>query len=163
MAEHTETPPQHQVNEQDKFIVPQAQAGDRKSQSDFAPEYVVTDSPPIVVSEEGGKQVVHGQWTKPALEVDRQQPKFPVDFEGHPGGIEVASAPPTSTRDSRVLGLEKRTFWVVFAVLVVVIFGGAIGGGVGGGIVARRKNEAAGAAASQTTESTGVALAPSSP
>lgn len=139
------------VDEHDKFVVPQNHGfhRDRKSRSDFAPEAAPRYTPAIVIPEEAGLQVDHGHWGKALLEVDTEQPKYVVDFNNDTGaGIEVAPEGPAEKKERLIFGFRRRTFWVIFGVLVLVILGGAVGGGVGGGIAVKNKNEAA-AAASQ--------------
>ncbi|GME66110.1 Fungal fucose-specific lectin [Neofusicoccum parvum] len=50
------------------------------------------------------------------------------------------AAPAAAARPRKILGLSRKAFWIVLAVVILVIIGAAVGGGVGGSLAHKSKS-----------------------
>jgi len=53
---------------------------------------------------------------------------------------QVPSSPTGVSRESRICGLKRKTFWIVLVVVLLVVIGAAVGGGVGGSLSSKNSS-----------------------
>ncbi|KAK0747981.1 hypothetical protein B0T21DRAFT_343694 [Apiosordaria backusii] len=76
-----------------------------------------------------------------ATEHEHQQYQYQGPYSGTPSGYEATpiTKEHSPAKQTRVLGLPVRIFWVVMVVLVVILAGG-VGGGLAGGLAASNRS-----------------------
>lgn len=120
---------------------------------------------PIVVQDPKNEKIVRDNGLGKADLIVGQDPKDEKVVIHNNAGKEAVdanlynaqaeSSPPTKER--KIFGLRRRTFFILSLTALVLIIAGAVGGGVGGTIAARNRNKTATATKAPTTSRVGYA------
>lgn len=105
---------------------------------------------PIVVEQDpkNGKIV---NYEAPSKQRDPVEEKIVNDDDGGKG---IVPTQPLPSENRRILGLRRKTFFILLAVALGITIAAAVGGGVGGASAARKKAQAASDNPSSTTSPT---------
>lgn len=105
-----------------------------------------SNAAPIPVQDPKSEKIV--SYNGAALIVGQDPKNEKIIIHSDAGKLAVAASlyitqaePSPPTKDRKILGLKRKTFFTLSIMVLVLIIAGAIGGGVGGAIAARNRNK----------------------